>query len=51
MLTAEYEYQEKQPFSVKVGSSDICIIKKATIQFKSNEQRVQAETLDLIEQI
>jgi len=31
MLTAEYEYQEKQPFSIKVGSSDICIIEKAAI--------------------
>ena len=50
MLTAEYEYQ-KQPFSIKVGSSDICIIKKNTIQLKSNEQRVQNKTLDLIEQI
>lgn len=34
-LKAEYEFQEKAPFGLRVGSSDVINIEKSTLSFKS----------------
>lgn len=50
-IKAEYDFQENQPFGVRIGSSDMVNIDKAAISFKSKQDQLLAESTELLDKV